>query len=83
MGNTFKFWLVANFGIILTIILMAVSAVLAFAIGGAEFYGDDVSGLVVVFVIVAFFMAFPGKTVGDSLTFYKEHPSMSSMISAL
>lgn len=70
MSDTFKFWLVANFGIILTIILMSVSAVLAFTIGGTEFYGDDVSGLVVVFVLAAFFMAFPGKTVGDSLTFY-------------
>lgn len=69
MGDTFKFWLVANFGIILTVISMSVSAVLAFAIGGSEFWGD-VSSLVVAFVLVALFLAFPGKGISDSLGFY-------------
>lgn len=69
MSDTFKFWLVANFGIILTVISMSVSSVLAFAIGRTEFWGDA-SSLVVVFVLTAFFVAFPGKKISDSLGFY-------------
>lgn len=69
MSDTFKFWLAANFGIILTVISMSVSAALAFAIGGTEFWGDA-SSLVLVFVLTALFVAFPGKKISDSLGFY-------------
>ena len=48
---------------------MSVSAALSFAIGGTEFWGDA-SSLVVVFVLTAFFVAFPGKKISDSLGFY-------------
>lgn len=69
MSDTFKFWLVANLGIILTVISMSVSAILAYVIGGSEFFGD-LSALVVTFVLIALFVAFPGKTIGDSLGLY-------------
>lgn len=69
MSDTFKFWLVANFGLILTVISMSVSAVLAFVIGGTE-VRVNVYGLVVAFVLIALLLAFPGKKISDSLGFY-------------
>ena len=53
----------------MTVISMSVSTALTFAIGGNEIWGDA-SSLVVVFVLIAFFLAFPGKKIGDSLGFY-------------
>ena len=70
MGDTFKFWLTANFGIILTIIVFPISALVLYTGDAIEQSGGNYWEYLAAVAAFALFVAFPGKKVVDSFSIY-------------